>query len=499
MALGHAGFMVETNQALVVMDPWLSEGGAYDAAWFQYPPNQHLADPVRRVLTIPDRQRVVYISHEHKDHLDLAYLRTLPTRELKLLIPAFRRTAMLEMLAPLNWQDIVVAKDRQMTVVGDAVLTLLVDDSESNRDSAALVRADGHRFLNFNDCKVYDRVAELGSVDVFACQFSGATWHPTCYEYPPDIARAHGRRKRYGKFQTVARAMAALRPRFYLPSAGPACFLDPSLYHLNLQPDGIFPMADEFLGWLETQRPDLAPLVRILAPGAALDVADGRTTTTAPQDHASALSEYAAANAHRFRRPQESINGLTTRLAEELRDKLTAMTLRCQMTVPLYVGLVERPGHYLRVDFQRGAIESVRAITDAMFYRMTAPGWQVARVLDRAITWEDFSLTFRMRLQRVPDHYDPLLHAFLILEAGELAAFCEHHRTVRGATERVVIEAAGGCRYMVDRRCPHQGGDLSQARIEGLHLICPRHGWRFDLERGGQCLTSEASIHAERL
>jgi L-ascorbate metabolism protein UlaG (beta-lactamase superfamily) len=34
-ALGHAGFLVRAAGAIIVMDPWLSEGGAYDGAWFQ--------------------------------------------------------------------------------------------------------------------------------------------------------------------------------------------------------------------------------------------------------------------------------------------------------------------------------------------------------------------------------------------------------------------------------------------------------------------------------
>ena len=40
--LGHAGFCVETSQATVIMDPWLSPTGAFDAAWFQFPRNHHL-------------------------------------------------------------------------------------------------------------------------------------------------------------------------------------------------------------------------------------------------------------------------------------------------------------------------------------------------------------------------------------------------------------------------------------------------------------------------
>src|SRR5438132_1570501 len=91
--LGHAGFCVETPAFVLVMDPWLSPSGAFDSAWFQFPCNHHLAAPVRALLADPSRPRFVYISHEHRDHLDLDFLKTLPCGELTFIIPRFRRRA----------------------------------------------------------------------------------------------------------------------------------------------------------------------------------------------------------------------------------------------------------------------------------------------------------------------------------------------------------------------------------------------------------------------
>jgi len=42
------------------------------------------------------------------------------------------------------------------------------------------------------------------------------------------------------KFETVARAIETVRPRVYLPSAGPPCFLDPMLMHLNFERMNVF-------------------------------------------------------------------------------------------------------------------------------------------------------------------------------------------------------------------------------------------------------------------
>lgn len=37
-----------------------------------------------------------------------------------------------------------------------------------------------------------------------------------------------------------------------------------------------------------------------------------------------------------------------------------------------------------------------------------------------------------------------------------------------------------------DSRCPHQGTDMPQLALAGDTLVCPRHGWRFDV-RSGAC------------
>ena len=40
--LGHAGFMYETNNEILLMDPWMSKEGAFDSSWYQFPSNHDL-------------------------------------------------------------------------------------------------------------------------------------------------------------------------------------------------------------------------------------------------------------------------------------------------------------------------------------------------------------------------------------------------------------------------------------------------------------------------
>ena len=40
----------------------------------------------------------------------------------------------------------------------------------------------------------------------------------------------------------------------------------------------------------------------------------------------------------------------------------------------------------------------------------------------------------------------------------------------------------------IGNECPHQGGSLCDGMLEGDIVICPLHGWEFDL-RSGACMT----------
>ena len=66
--LGHAGLRVDGVDLSLLMDPWFSARGAFQAAWYQFPSNAHLD---RATLLDCD---YVTVSHEHLDHMDLSVL-----------------------------------------------------------------------------------------------------------------------------------------------------------------------------------------------------------------------------------------------------------------------------------------------------------------------------------------------------------------------------------------------------------------------------------------
>ena len=52
------------------------------------------------------------------------------------------------------------------------------------------------------------------------------------------------------------------------------------------------------------------------------------------------------------------------------------------------------------------------------------------------------------------------------------------------AGRQILVARVGDKYYVTDNRCPHMGGVLSEGKLEGTVVTCPRHGSQFDLRDG---------------
>jgi len=51
-------------------------------------------------------------------------------------------------------------------------------------------------------------------------------------------------------------------------------------------------------------------------------------------------------------------------------------------------------------------------------------------------------------------------------------------------SQPVVLFNIGGTIYAIGDVCTHDNGPLGDGELDGLQIICPRHGARFDLSNG---------------
>jgi NAD(P)H-dependent nitrite reductase small subunit len=74
--------------------------------------------------------------------------------------------------------------------------------------------------------------------------------------------------------------------------------------------------------------------------------------------------------------------------------------------------------------------------------------------------------------------------------------------------EGVLVEAAGQAIALFRRgtevfaigdSCPHMGAPLSDGYVDGNSVVCPWHGWVFDLKTGASMFDDEAGVPAYRV
>lgn len=72
------------------------------------------------------------------------------------------------------------------------------------------------------------------------------------------------------------------------------------------------------------------------------------------------------------------------------------------------------------------------------------------------------------------------LRWYKVAEAGDLPEG-QVTTVVAGVTAVCLIHTAEHGYTALDNRCPHQGGPLGEGQLDGQWLICPWHGYEYDL------------------
>jgi UDP-MurNAc hydroxylase len=495
--LGHAGFAFISGRTTLLMDPWLSGTGAFLRTWFPYPDNTHLGHQLLSHCSGCDLY--VYISHLHEDHCDTNFLRELERFNPTYILPGFADDAQRRVLDPIKGRKIFLGNG-ESTKVGDSIeARIFIDESGINTDSAILARSAGRTFLNLNDCKIFDRLPAIikEPVHVFSCQFSGATWHPTCYQYDEATYRRISIKKKTSKFFRVYTAIKNLGPEIYIPSAGPAVLLHPALYEKNFEPVNIFPRANEFCRYLENRPLDTR--VQMLKPGEELALGSGEVKEVFGGAPSADLDTYRQSKMFLYKEPKSyDPDALLDALFGEIQMKLVKFqtTQTTKFDILLGIAGTERK---IRINLNGRTAELVRSPAQAgPLYTLEASPEAVSALVNHTIEPENFCLSFLFHIRRDPDEYCPLVNLFFFCSTDNLRESLRRLESFRSSSGRIEIATATG-RFICRRLCPHQGADLEYGHAEGNMWVCPRHGWRFDLEKGGLSEDGSCSIQAERV
>ncbi len=507
-SVGHAGFRIDTKAGSILCDPWLNP--AYFASWFPFPDNSALDWDA-----LGDTD-YLYVSHLHKDHFDPANLRAHVNKDAVVLLPDYPVPDLRRELEKLGFHRFFEATDSvKHTVSGpkgelDVMIIALRAPADGPIGDSGIVIDDGETVcFNMNDARPVDLdmlEADFGHIDVHMLQYSGAIWYPMVYDMPARAKKAFGVQKRQRQMDRCRQYIEQVGATWVIPSAGPPCFLDDELRHLNDDrgdPANIFPDQVVFIDQMRTHGHDRGLL---MIPGSSAQFTGPQLdslTHPLPDDQVEAIfttgkTDYIQAYAERMapviaaeKSSWAPADGDS--LLEPLRAKFEPIMIQSDQICdgigyPVELCLTSGDRHETIVlDFPKRFVRE--PIPDEKFRY----GFEMALELVRTVLRDDepdwvntIFLSTRFKAWRVGGYNEYLYTFFKCLTDERISYadgwFGEAH------DDSASINLAG---WEVQRRCPHLKADLSKfGVVEGTTLTCNLHGWQWNLETG-RCLTAK--------
>ena len=505
-SLGHAGILIEAGNSRILCDPWFMP--AFFGSWFVFPRNDQL-DP--ELVTKIESPTHLYISHIHGDHLDEAFLTSHVSREAIVLLPDFPSHELERRLNKLGFTNFIHTENGiEIAIDSETKIAIHVETSITDGpggDSALVVSDKTARLVNQNDCRTGDLEAlrSHGPIDLHWLQFSGAIWYPMVYEQDPATKHDLARAKVESQFARALKYVETLNARAVVPSAGPPCFLDEELFHMNMitgNETSIFPDQTKFIERLRQTGRDNDILA---IPGTAIDISSDKINVTSPKNidvtkiftqKEKYLRQYQADWSGWLRDEKAKWSTGLTKQQPDLLGALQAWFEPLLAICPaLRAGigancLIQTRDLEILIDFQDG---KVTKFTDQPFdFRFDIPQELLEAIVDQhAVDWSNsFFLSCRFVAWRSGEFNEYIYNFFKSLSVERMIR-TEHEAASRLEINKDLSDEIELGDFVMQRKCPHRQADLSVfGEINGNELTCSLHGWRFDLT-DGHCLNAE--------
>ncbi len=507
---GHASIFIETQTSgSILCDPWVNP--AYFASWFPFPDNSQLD---WEALGQCD---YLYVSHLHRDHFDAVNLARNIRKDTVVLFPDFPTSSMEDELRDLGFANLRRLPNEEVVELDGGAKVMIQamtapTDGPLGDSSIWVEDVDGVRLLNQNDSRPHElsAFAKLGHVHAHLLQFSGAIWYPMVYDLPANAKTAFGKQKRERQLDRSLRYIEDLKASWVFPIAGPPCFLDDDLWHLNdiFGDEGnIFPDQQVFVDFMAEQGYDNGI---VLLPGTECDVATDDIVVEQPIDDVPAF--FTTENKRRyleaFRERQQVV--LATERASWSHPEIDVLDALKKKVEPI-MEQADQMSHgiggpvlfELTADSPEAG-EDPPVVEEIVFDFTTStvrrpepsdkPRYRFRtqrRLMEHLIhTGEEdwvnsLFLSARFQAKRV-GQYNEFVYTFFKTLSDERVNYVEGWYAEQ-QPDAEDIELDG---WVLQRRCPHLKADLTRfGHIEDGILQCMLHGWKFDLETG-KCLTS---------
>ena len=392
----HACLRVRAGRFVLFTDPWL-EGPAFTRGWWlsHAPPEGSFAELARADL--------IYISHNHSDHLNPATLRRLSTlnADVPIIVPELDSGDITHWVRRYGMRNVRAVPFDRWLELGPRLRVMALRDGTAPGDSGLLTEYAGHRILNAVDCSDLNGGILPEGVDLYMSSFSrGASGFPVCWSELLDresieawIAKdtAHIVRR-------VCDAVVRTRPRAYLPIA--SYFVEAHPADAEIRRVNTKTSARELCEAVRRATPE--PLTFEPRPGDCLDLCDlSLRRGPEPRPPAWNFAHYLApVEACRHFAPLDDPEGLLAYFRwSGYRGDLILHVIETDDTFTPC-------GQRWLVDLSGPQLLAARPSTPHRYLRLKVRGDVFRHTLRHGLPWDEISIGFNARLYREPNAYN---------------------------------------------------------------------------------------------
>ena len=495
--VGHAGWLIENDNFRCLCDPWFGPQGAYFGQWYPFPRNSHLMKP-----SLYANLDFIYISHVHEDHYDKWFLEKVD-KNTPIYTANFSDKTLLNGLQKMGFK-VYELSDNEDIKVKNISIKIIKEESHLDADSCILFDDGKNKILNLNDCHIdFSKLKKHASdIDLLLLQATSAIWWPCTYNYDRKLMRKHGRTKRENNLNRALEYSKYLNAKMTIPNAGPPCFHDNNLdkWNYNRRKEwNPFVLADDACAHLKNNNVRAG----LVIPGSTINVGkdiqilnNQKEIEKIYNDVDSYMTSYRAyLNIYANKKEIPNHNRIDNALVSFVRHIRQIKKISKFYTKQIDGAILfdfQDWGKWI-VDFSKDEPIFKYNKEEYIYSFIVDPSSLAELFEDPVIDFEKYFLGCNFSCTRNPDTYNEPL--FALLKHFDLKRFIMSEKLYANRGEvfsHTYKLEHKGCTLNVQKYCPHMMADLEEIGYvdENNNLVCPLHGWKFDLSTG-DCLNNK--------
>lgn len=393
--LNHASLLIKKDNFSLITDPWLFGPAFLNGWWLNEPSHEDSLELLKNA-------DVLYISHNHPDHLHPETLSIL-RKDIQIITPKFQSSSSAKYLDILGFKNIKELDFLDIYEIGNDFKISILKSGDFRDDSGLYIDINGYQILLTVDSNFLNNHVLPNRIDFLMTAFaSGASGFPLCYEnYNESEKQEIIERNRNSAVSNVVEYVKVTKPKYYMPYAGmfeERASRDNYIKESNLKNN--FITYQHALKKTPTSliKPDLSK--KIIIKDDSVSMEDLKGLTLQKEDVSFYIESFKKENSYDPKQVIEYFKNSNFHSNQILYIIPTDDDFKPINTNPIYI------------NFQTQEFEEI----NVMDINLSQKGYRIMKlkirfealmgVINNFLPWEDMAIGFQLRIYRTPNSYE---------------------------------------------------------------------------------------------